>query len=60
MEPLPGHRLPRYLGEVISVLTDRAPDLHEALRHALEAGTAHPILDGKDFGTDGAAPRPPA
>jgi hypothetical protein len=42
----------RYLGEVIDVLTDKAPDLHEALRRALEAGTAHLILDGKVFDTD--------
>ena len=36
----------RYLGEVIAVLAEQAPDLHQALERAQE-GLAHVILDGK-------------
>jgi hypothetical protein len=42
----------RYLGEVIGVLADQAPDLHEALRQAKQDGLAHVILDGKIFSAD--------
>ena len=41
----------RYLHEVIDVLTDRAPDLHQALRRAAEEGVPHLIMDGKVFDT---------
>ncbi len=37
----------RYLDEVIAVLAEQAPDLHEALERAQEEGFAHVILDGK-------------
>ncbi|WP_027942519.1 transposase family protein [Amycolatopsis taiwanensis] len=42
----------RYLDEVITVLADQAPDLHEALRKAKDDGMTHLILDGKLFSTD--------
>jgi DDE superfamily endonuclease len=42
----------RYLHEVIDVLADRAPDIHEALQRALDEGIPHLILDGKIFDTD--------
>jgi hypothetical protein len=42
----------RYLHEVIDVLTDRAPDLHQALQRTAEEGIPHLILDGKVFDTD--------
>jgi hypothetical protein len=42
----------RYLNEVIDVLTDKAPDLHEALKRAIQTGIPHLILDGKVFDTD--------
>jgi hypothetical protein len=42
----------RYLHEAIDVLADQAPDLHQALRRALEDGIPHLILDGKVFDTD--------
>lgn len=42
----------RYLHEVIDVLADQAPDLHEALERAVTAGVPHLILDGKIFDTD--------
>lgn len=42
----------RYLDEVIEVLADQAPDLHEALERAKAEGLAHVILDGKIFSAD--------
>lgn len=42
----------RYLHEVIDVLADRAPDLHQALERAIADGLPHLILDGKIFDTD--------
>lgn len=42
----------RYVDEVIGVLADLAPDLHEALEHAKTEGLAYVILDGKIFSTD--------
>lgn len=42
----------RYLDQVISVLAEQAPDLHEALRQAKRDGLAHVILDGKIFSAD--------
>ena len=36
----------RYLDEVITVLADEAPDLHQALEQARQAGFSHVILDG--------------
>ena len=36
----------RYLDEVIAVLAQEAPDLHEALKRAQDAGFSHVILDG--------------
>ncbi|WP_346137442.1 transposase family protein, partial [Lentzea roselyniae] len=42
----------RYLDEVITVLAERAPDLHEALERAKNEGLAHVILDGKIFSAD--------
>jgi hypothetical protein len=42
----PGYR---YLDEVITVLANQAPDLHEALERAKTDGLAHVILDGKIF-----------
>ena len=37
----------RYLDEVIAVLAEQAPDLHQALERAQSEGLAHVILDGK-------------
>ena len=37
----------RYLDEVIAVLAEQAPDLHQALERAQDEGLAHVILDGK-------------
>ena len=37
----------RYIDEVIDVLADQAPDLHQALERARETGLSHVILDGK-------------
>jgi hypothetical protein len=37
----------RYLDEVIMVLAEQAPDLHQALERAKEEGLPHVILDGK-------------
>jgi hypothetical protein len=37
----------RYVDEVIAVLADQAPDLHQALERAKDEGLAHVILDGK-------------
>lgn len=42
----------RYLDEVVTVLADRAPDLHDALRQAKDEGMGHVILDGKIFSAD--------
>jgi hypothetical protein len=42
----------RYLDEVIEVLADQAPDLHEALAKAKTDGLAYVILDGKVFSAD--------
>ena len=42
----------RYVDEVIDVLADLAPDLHEALGQAKADGLAYVILDGKIFSTD--------
>ena len=42
----------RYLDEVITVLAERAPDLHDALERAKNEGIAHVILDGKIFSAD--------
>jgi hypothetical protein len=42
----------RYRDEVIDVLSDHAPDLHDALTHVAEQGWSHVILDGKVFRTD--------
>jgi hypothetical protein len=42
----------RYLHEVIDVLADQAPTLHEALDRAATDGIPHLILDGKIFDTD--------
>ena len=36
----------RYLDEVIAVLAQEAPDLHEALKRAQDEGFSHVILDG--------------
>jgi hypothetical protein len=36
----------RYLDEVIAVLADAAPDLHQALQRAKDEGLPHLILDG--------------
>jgi hypothetical protein len=37
----------RYVDEVIAVLAEQAPDLHQALERAQDDGFAHVILDGK-------------
>jgi DDE superfamily endonuclease len=37
----------RYLDEVIAVLAEQAPDLHQALERAQDEGLPHVILDGK-------------
>jgi hypothetical protein len=42
----------RYLDEVIEVLANQAPDLHEALQKAKADGLAYVVLDGKIFSTD--------
>jgi hypothetical protein len=42
----------RYLDEVITVLAEQSPDLHEALQRATHEGLAYVILDGKTFSTD--------
>jgi hypothetical protein len=42
----------RYHDEVITVLADQAPDLHEALQQAKDDGLAHVIADGKIFSAD--------
>jgi hypothetical protein len=42
----------RYLDEVITVLAEQAPDLHDALRRAKNEGMTYIILDGKIFSAD--------
>jgi hypothetical protein len=42
----------RYLDEVIEVLADQAPDLHDVLQHAQDEDLAYLILDGKVFSAD--------
>ena len=42
----------RYLDEVIDVLAEQAPDLHQALELARETGFSHVILDGKIIPAD--------
>lgn len=42
----------RYLDEVITVLAEQAPDLHQALHRAKADGLPYLILDGKVFSTD--------
>jgi hypothetical protein len=42
----------RYLDEVITVLAEQAPDLHDALREAKDQELGHVVLDGKIFSTD--------
>ncbi|TWP43044.1 transposase family protein [Lentzea tibetensis] len=42
----------RYLDEIITVLAERAPDVHEALERAKNEGMAHVILDGKILSAD--------
>jgi DDE superfamily endonuclease len=37
----------RYVDEVIAVLAEQAPDLHQALERAKDQGFSHVILDGK-------------
>jgi len=42
----------RYRDEVIDVLAEQAPDLHEALEQVAEQGWSYVVLDGKVFRTD--------
>jgi len=42
----------RYLEEIIAVLADEAPELHEALERAEDAGFSHVILDRKIIACD--------
>ena len=42
----------RYLDEVIAVLADAAPDLHQALQRAKDEGLPHLILDGTLISAD--------
>jgi hypothetical protein len=42
----------RYLDEVITVLAQQAPDLHDALQRAKDEGASHVILDGTVFSCD--------
>ena len=42
----------RYLDEVITVLADQAPDVHQALQHAHEQNMAYVILDGTIISSD--------
>lgn len=42
----------RYRDEVINVLAEQAPDLHEALEQAATEGWSHVIVDGKVFRSD--------
>jgi hypothetical protein len=45
----------RYRDEVIMVLAEQAPDLHQALEQVAEQGWSHVVLDGKVFRTDRSA-----
>ncbi len=42
----------RYVDEVIAVLAEQAPDLHQALERAKDEGFSHVILDGKIIPSD--------
>jgi hypothetical protein len=42
----------RYRDEVVTVLAEQAPDLHDALTDAAARGWSHVVLDGKVFRTD--------
>jgi hypothetical protein len=42
----------RYVGEVVTVLAARAPDLHQALERAAGEGVPHVVLDGKIIPAD--------
>lgn len=42
----------RYRDEGVTVLSRRAPDLHEALTEVAEQGWSHVVLDGKVFRSD--------
>jgi hypothetical protein len=42
----------RYRDEVITVLAEQAPDLHDALEQVATQGWSHVVLDGKVFRTD--------
>jgi Helix-turn-helix of DDE superfamily endonuclease len=42
----------RYRDEIVTVLAEQAPDLHEALQQVADEGWSHVILDGKVFRTD--------
>lgn len=42
----------RYVEEVVTVLADQAPDLHQTLERAKAAGLPYVILDGKIFSAD--------
>jgi len=39
----------RYRDEVVTVLAEQAPDLHEALHEVADEGWSHVVLDGKVF-----------
>jgi hypothetical protein len=42
----------RYRDEVVTVLAEQAPDLHDALTEVAAQGWSHVVLDGKVFRTD--------
>lgn len=42
----------RYRDEVVTVLAEQAPDLHDALEEVAAQGWSHVVLDGKVFRTD--------
>jgi hypothetical protein len=42
----------RYRDEVVTLLADQAPDLHDALEEVAAQGWSHVVLDGKVFHTD--------
>ena len=42
----------RYRDEVIDVLAEQAPDLHDALHQVATGGWSHVVVDGKVFRTD--------
>jgi hypothetical protein len=42
----------RYRDEVVTVLAEQAPDLHDALTQVATQGWSHVVLDGKVFRTD--------